>query len=84
MSGMPRLTKFFNELLVRLFQIDMKGVTFGYFHTFNIFIVNCSCALFKEFIALNTKIDDLCAFHREVDELFCDLMDDVGRCLEDD
>ena len=61
----------------------MKG-TFRYFYTFNIFVVNCSSALFKEFITLDTKIDNFCAFHTEVDEFFRDLKDDVGRCLEDD
>lgn len=57
----------------------MKARTFGYFYTLNTFIVNCSGALFKELIALDTKIDDLCAFYGETDEFLSDLMDDVGR-----
>ena len=61
-----------------------KARTFEYFYTFNIFVVDRSSALFNEFIALDTEIDNFCAFHTEVDEFFRDLMDDFGRRLEDD
>ena len=43
---------------------NMKGRhTFENFYTFNIFVVNCSSALFNEFITLDAKIDDFCAFY---------------------
>lgn len=37
--------------------------TFENFYSFDIFVVNRSSALFNEFITLDTKFDNFCAFH---------------------